>query len=82
MDLNLNLSTLTSSKVSFSWTPVAEVAFQTLKTQFTSASILHVPDLHHEFIVEVDASDLGVGSVLSQRVAVDQKLHVASSLGD
>jgi len=54
------LTALTSSKVSFSWTPVTEEAFQTLKTWFTSAPILWIPDLDRQFVVDVDAS---VGAV-------------------
>jgi len=69
------LTALTSSKVPFCWTPVVEMAFEYLKTWFTSPSILQVPDLNCQFIVEVDASDVGVGALLSQRAAVDQKLH-------
>jgi len=41
-------------------------------------SILQVPDLDRQFIKEGDASDLGVGPVLSQRAAVDQKLHTCA----
>jgi len=36
--------------------------FQTLKARFTSASILQVPDPARQFIVEVKASDVGVGA--------------------
>jgi len=48
---------------------------QTLKARFTSASILQVPDLDCQFVVEVDESNVGAGTVLSQRAAVDLKLH-------
>ncbi len=48
-----------------SWT--AQVAFETLKTSFTTAPILKHLDPDSTFIVEVDASDLGIGAVLSQR---------------
>lgn len=69
------LTALTSSKIPFSWTPAANRAFETLKARFTTAPILHVPDPERQFVVEVDASDVGVGAVLSQRSALDQKLH-------
>lgn len=69
------LTLLTSPKVKFSWPPEAEDAFLDLKRRFTSAPILKQPDPACQFIVEVDASDVGVGAVLSQRSKEDQKLH-------
>ena len=69
------LTALTSSKVPFCWSPTADSAFQTLKERFTSAPILQVPDPERQFVVEVDASDVGVGAVLSQRNPQDNKLH-------
>jgi len=68
-------SALTSSKTSFQWTDKAQGAFDILKTRFTSAPILQIPDAQCQFIVEVDASSVGVGAVLSQRSTVDQKVH-------
>lgn len=56
--------------------PAAEKAFCELKKRFTSAPILCRPDPSRQFIVEVDASDGGVGAVLSQRSETDQKLHL------
>lgn len=69
------LTSLTSTKVPFKWTPAADKAFETLKARFTSAPILQMPDPERQFVVEVDASDVGVGAVLSQRAASDGKLH-------
>uniref|UniRef100_A0A8C5HTM3 Gypsy retrotransposon integrase-like protein 1 n=3 Tax=Gouania willdenowi TaxID=441366 RepID=A0A8C5HTM3_GOUWI len=69
------LTALTSTSIPFQWTPKAEQAFQSLKVRFTSAPILVQPDPHLQFVVEVDASDSGVGAVLSQRTPSDQKLH-------
>jgi len=69
------LTALTSSKVTFRWSPAAEEAFQDLKRRFTSAPILQVPDPAGQLVVEVDASDVGVGAILSQRSGENQKLH-------
>lgn len=66
---------LTSPKVAFFWGPSADRAFEGLKTQFTTAPILQLPDPDRQFVVDVDASDTGVGAVLSQRSASDQQLH-------
>lgn len=66
---------LTSAKVPFKWSDEAEKSFLKLKNRFTSAPILVNPDPSRQFIVEVDASDIGVGAVLSQRSPSDLKLH-------
>ena len=57
------LMALTSTKSTFAWTPLAETAFQGLKRRFVSAPILTQPDPSLQFVVEVDASDTGVGAV-------------------
>ena len=49
--------------------------FNNLKSRFTSAPILSQPDPDRQFIVEVDASDVGVGAILSQKNGADQKIH-------
>ena len=41
------LTTLTSSRVKFSWTTAAEAVFNNLKSRFTSAPILSQPDPDH-----------------------------------
>eukprot|EP00066_Takifugu_rubripes_P011978 XP_011601244.1 PREDICTED: uncharacterized protein LOC105416325 [Takifugu rubripes] len=69
------LTRLTSTLLSFRWTPEAETAFNRLKGLFSSSPILTHPDPSRQFVVEVDASDVGVGAVLSQRSGEDQKLH-------
>lgn len=69
------LSKLTSTLSPFSWSPEADSAFLQLKTLFPSAPVLIQPDSSRQFIVEVDASDTGVGAVLSQRVEPHHKLH-------
>ena len=48
------------------------------KDKFSSAPVLCHPDPAIQFVVDVDASNSGVGAVLSQRSALDNKLHPCS----
>ena len=50
----------------FQWTPSCEEAFCNLKNRLTSAPILALPDWPKPFVLDTDASDMGVGAVLSQ----------------
>lgn len=50
-----------------SWTPEAIKAMSTLQKAFTSVPILVLPDPNKPFLIEVDASQSGVGAVLSQQ---------------
>ena len=74
------LHALTSSKTRFLWSLPADQAFKRLKEIFTSAPVLTLPDPHQQFVVEVDASDLGIGGILSQRSQADNKLHPCAFL--
>ncbi|KAL0161239.1 hypothetical protein M9458_044964, partial [Cirrhinus mrigala] len=69
------LTALTSTKMTFRWSNAAEAAFTKLKSRFVSAPILMAPDPTRQFVVEVDASEVGVGAVLSQRLASDDRMH-------
>lgn len=53
-------------KNEFKWTKEAEDVFQTLKKAMTELPILAVPDFSKTFVVEIDASSKGLGSVLLQ----------------
>lgn len=46
-----------------------------LKERFTSAPVLKLPDPTKPFVVEVDASEVGLGEVLSQYYGAACKLH-------
>ncbi len=69
------LTALTSTKMTFRWSNAAEAAFTKLRGRFVSAPILRAPDPTRQFVVEVDASEVGVGAVLSQRATSDDKVH-------
>ncbi len=69
------LTALTSIKTLFRWSSAAEAAFTKLKGCFVSAPILIAPDPSRQFVVEVDASEVGVGAILSQRSSSDDKVH-------
>ncbi len=57
------------------WTTAAHEAFDQLKCQFTTAPILHHPDPNSPFVVEVDASNIGIGAILSQRQGDPARLY-------
>lgn len=57
------------------WSTAAIQAFQQLKECFVTAPILHHPDPYLPFVVEVDASNSGLGAILSQRQGNTPKLY-------
>ncbi|XP_075449159.1 uncharacterized protein LOC142490627 [Ascaphus truei] len=57
------------------WSSEAIEAFEFLKKAFVSAPILWHPDTSLPFTLEVDASDVGAGAVLSQRSTPQEKLY-------
>ena len=50
----------------FSWTAECEQAFQTLKSALVTPPILAYPSEKAVFILDTDASSVGLGAVLSQ----------------
>ncbi|CAM5086574.1 unnamed protein product [Natator depressus] len=50
------------------WTDAAEKAFMDLQTALCSNPVLIAPDFNKEFILQTDASEVGLGAVLSQMI--------------
>ena len=69
------LTELTSLKVEFSWNEGCQRAFEQLKQSLISAPILGYPKNDGLFILDTDASDVGIGAVLSQ-VQNDQEVVI------
>ena len=66
-----------SSDCRFKWTLECQHSFEELKYKLTTAPVLAYPDFSKPFILDTDASDFGIGGVLSQK-GNDGEEHVVS----
>ncbi|UYV67829.1 K02A2.6-like [Cordylochernes scorpioides] len=65
-DIAAPLHRLTEARASFHWNEECEKAFRALKRSLCSSPILAYPQPRANFILDTDASNLGIGAVLSQ----------------
>jgi hypothetical protein len=49
------------------WTPDVETSFHVLKQALITAPVLALLDFTHQFVIDTDACDVGIGVVLSQQ---------------
>ncbi len=68
------LHKLTEKSAPFDWTPECQQSFDELKEALTSAPILSYPVPELPFILDTDASDSGLGAVLSQTQEEKEKV--------
>ena len=66
-DVAAPLHALQRKQVQFTWTSEQEDAFNRLKERLTSAPVLGMPTDEGTFYLDCDASDVGLGAVISQR---------------
>ena len=65
-DVAAPLHRLQEKAVSFQWSEQCNSAFETLKRRLSSAPVLAFPRSSDTFILDTDASEHGIGAVLSQ----------------
>ena len=61
------LHKLTEKTATFTWDDECQTSFERLRSSLVTAPILAFPDLDKPFILDTDASDVGIGAVLSQK---------------
>ena len=55
-----------NGKIVFKWTPTQHQAFDHLKHQLYTTTVLVLPNLHHPFDIETDTLDYALGAVITQ----------------
>jgi hypothetical protein len=60
------LNALLKKDADFVWTPECQAAFETLIHALVSSDLIQLPDFTKPFVVTTDASDEGIGGVLTQ----------------
>ena len=60
------LTQLLRKNTPFMWTSVCDEAFKVLKQCLVSAPVLALPNFQKPFVIETDASEIGIGAILQQ----------------
>ncbi|GFU48754.1 retrovirus-related Pol polyprotein from transposon opus [Nephila pilipes] len=78
------LHTLTEAKSNFHWTEDCQKSFNSLKQVLTSSPVLTYPRTDEDFTLDTDASNEGIGAVLSQKIGNEECViaYFSKSLDD
>ncbi|GBO22347.1 Retrovirus-related Pol polyprotein from transposon 297 [Araneus ventricosus] len=78
-----SLHKVTKAKSNFNWTDECEKSFNCLKQALSSAPILTYARIDKDFILDTDASNEGIGAVLSQNIGNEEHViaYFSKSLG-
>ncbi|KAM8714816.1 hypothetical protein ACLKA7_001219 [Drosophila subpalustris] len=66
-DIVQPMSLLLKKGQKWDWKPEQQAAFEELKARLTEAPVLACPDFSEKFVLQTDASDCGLGAVLTQQ---------------
>lgn len=73
------LTSLLKKRKKWEWPVKAQVAFDTLKKRLTEAPILTCPDFSKPFVIQTDASNVGLGAVLLQLDSNEERVIAYAS---
>ncbi|CAB0031260.1 unnamed protein product [Trichogramma brassicae] len=68
------LNKLLKKNTKYIWGEEQQAAFERIKALIASAPMLSRPSFEHEFVVQTDASDSGLGAVLTQTIDGEEKV--------
>ncbi|GBM97776.1 Retrovirus-related Pol polyprotein from transposon opus, partial [Araneus ventricosus] len=77
------LHKLTEARSNFNWTEECEKSFNSLKQALITSPVLTYPRTDKEFILDTDASNEGIGAVLSKKIGNEECViaYFSKSLG-
>ena len=57
-----------TKKDGFIWNPQAQIAFEKFLEAMTQLPVLAIPNFSKPFVLEIDASNIGIGAILHRKV--------------